>query len=118
MSCSSSTIGADEAVSLASMPDLPIAISALRHCSRVLVIGGAASGGIYTVALGELGERFSGHELTTGTASFSATWGLGALVGALGSGIIFQAFGPDGLPYTIAIIFAAFALSRLALIRD
>jgi MFS family permease len=84
----------------------------------LLVIGGAASGGIYTVALGELGERFMGHELTTGTASFSATWGLGALVGALGSGIIFQAFGPDGLPYTIAIIFAAFALSRLALIRD
>ena len=42
---------------------------------------GATAAGIYTVALAELGERFSGHELVTGTASFSTMWGMGALAG-------------------------------------
>jgi MFS family permease len=37
----------------------------------VLVATGAASAGIYTLALAELGERFSGHELVAGTAAFS-----------------------------------------------
>jgi MFS family permease len=74
----------------------------------LLLVGGAASAGMYTVALGELGDRFSGHELTTGTACFSTTWGLGALMGALGTGLAFNAFGPDGMPYSLAIVLAVF----------
>ena len=42
----------------------------------VLTVMGATAAGIYTVALAELGERFSGHELVTGTASFSTMWGV------------------------------------------
>ncbi len=76
----------------------------------VLTIAGAASAGIYTVALGELGERFSNHELVTGTASFSTTWGLGALVGSLVAGWSIQNFGPDGLPYSMSLIFALFLI--------
>jgi MFS family permease len=77
----------------------------------VLTIAGAASAGIYTVALGELGERFSGHELVTGTASFSTTWGMGALAGSLTAGWSIAAFGPDGLPFTMAAIFVVFILT-------
>lgn len=80
----------------------------------VLTVAGAASAGIYTVSLSELGDRFSGHELVTGTASFSTTWGLGALVGSLTAGWSIAAFGPDGLPYTLAIIFAFFILAAAA----
>jgi len=76
----------------------------------ILTIAGAASAGIYTVALSELGDRFSGHELVTGTASFSTTWGVGALMGALTAGWSIRAFGPDGLPYTLAAIFAVVLL--------
>ena len=76
----------------------------------LLTIAGAASAGIYTVSLAELGERFSGHELVTGTASFSTTWGLGALLGSLIAGWSMQSFGPDGLPYSMALIFALFLL--------
>lgn len=74
----------------------------------LLLVGGAASAGMYTVSLGELGDRFSGHELTTGTACFSTTWGVGALLGALGTGLAFNAFGPDGMPYCLALVLAFF----------
>ncbi len=74
----------------------------------LLPIAGAASAGIYTVALAELGERFSGHELVTGTASFATVWGLGAILGALLAGWSIEVFGPDGLPYMLAIVFAIF----------
>ena len=74
----------------------------------LLLVGGAASAGMYTVALGELGDRFSGHELTTGTACFSTTWGVGALLGALGTGVAFNHFGPDGMPYGLSVVLAAF----------
>lgn len=86
---------------------LPAAFGTLPFWG-LLLVGGAASAGMYTVALGELGDRFSGHELTTGTACFSTTWGVGALLGALGTGMAFNSFGPDGMPYGLALVLAAF----------
>ena len=80
----------------------------------VLLITGAASAGIYTVALSELGDRFTGTELVSGTASFATTWGLGALLGALLAGWAIEAFGPDGLPYTLAALFAVFIIAMAA----
>ena len=76
----------------------------------LLTIAGAASAGIYTVSLAELGERFSGHELVTGMAAIATTWGVGALLGSLIAGWSMQSFGPDGLPYSMALIFALFLL--------
>ena len=80
----------------------------------VLTVMGATAAGIYTVALAELGERFSGHELVTGTASFSTMWGLGALVGSLLAGWSIAGLGPDGLPFTMAAVFGVFILSIAA----
>ncbi len=80
----------------------------------VLVVTGATSAGIYTMALAELGERFSGNELVAGTAAFSTTWGAGALVGALIGGWAMDRFGPDGLPYATAMVFAAFVVAIAA----
>jgi MFS family permease len=74
----------------------------------LLLMTGAASAGIYTLALSELGERFSGHEVVAGTAAFSTTWGGAALIGALLGGWAIDRFGPDGLPYAIAAVFAGF----------
>jgi MFS family permease len=74
----------------------------------VLVVTGAASAGIYTLALAELGERFSGHELVAGTTAFSTMWGGAALIGAMLAGWAIERFGPDGLPYSIAAVFAGF----------
>ena len=79
----------------------------------VLTVMGATAAGIYTVSLGELGERFSGHELVTGTASFSTMWGVGALVGSLAAGWSIAGFGPDGLPFSMAAVFLVFILAVL-----
>lgn len=79
----------------------------------VLTVMGAASAGIYTVSLAELGERFSGHELVTGTASFSTIWGVGALAGSLSAGWSIAAFGPDGLPFSMAAVFLVFIVAAL-----
>ena len=76
----------------------------------ILVIAGSASAGIYTVALAELGERFTGADLVAGTAAFSIVWGFGAQAGALAAGSSISYFGPDGLPYAMAAIFALFPL--------
>jgi MFS family permease len=80
----------------------------------LLVVTGAASAGIYTMALAELGERFSGHRLVAGTAAFSTTWGAAALFGALLGGWAIDSFGPDGLPYAIAAVFLVFILTMAA----
>jgi MFS family permease len=83
----------------------------------VLTVMGAASAGIYTVALGELGERFSGHELVTGTASFSTMWGVGALAGSLTAGWSIAVLGPDGLPLTMSAVFVVFVVSAASSLR-
>jgi MFS family permease len=80
----------------------------------VLTVMGATAAGIYTVALAELGEKFSGHELVTGTASFSTMWGLGALAGSLAAGWSIAGFGPDGLPFSMAAVFLVFVLAVAA----
>jgi len=77
----------------------------------LLTVAGAASAGIYTIALAELGDRFSGHDLVAGTAAFSTTWGTGALAGSLIAGWSIAGLGPDGLPFTLAAIFVIFILT-------
>lgn len=74
----------------------------------VLIVIGSTSVGIYTVALSELGERFSGPDLIAGTAAMSTMWGLGALLGALMTGWVFEAFGPDGFPFSQTLVFTLF----------
>ena len=84
----------------------------------VLTVTGATSAGIYTVALGELGERFSGHELVTGTASFSTMWGIGALAGSLVAGWSIAGVGPDGLPFSMSAIFMVFVVASAISLRS
>jgi MFS family permease len=84
----------------------------------VLAVGGAASAAIYTIALSELGDNFTGHDLTAGTACFSVTWGSGALVGALATGWALDIFGPEGMPGFLAVFLSvAFILFAATLPR-
>ncbi len=75
----------------------------------VLLFTGAASAGIYTVALSELGDRFlTGTELVSGTASFATMWGAGALAGALIAGWAFQNLRARRTPLCGLALFAIF----------
>lgn len=79
----------------------------------VLILMGAAGYGVYTVALASLGDRFTGHNLVTGSSAFAIMWGVGALIGSVSGGWSMTSFGPHGLPLLLA---AAYALLVLGLI--
>jgi MFS family permease len=72
----------------------------------VLIILGAAGYGVYTVSLADLGDRFQGNELVTGSAAFAVMWGIGALIGSVSGGWAMSLIGPYGLPLLIAIAYA------------
>jgi MFS family permease len=83
----------------------------------VLIALGAAGYGVYTVSLADLGDRFDGHELVTGSAAFAVMWGMGALLGSIFGGWAMSLFGPQGLPLLIAfsysVLFSAMVLRNI-----
>jgi MFS family permease len=75
----------------------------------LLVLMGTSGYGVYTVSLVALGNRFSGHELINGSASFGIIWGFGALLGSVSGGLTMLASAAHGLPIGLALINLALA---------
>ena len=75
---------------------------------------GAVSYGLYSVALVELGERFSGAMLIAGNSAFAMMYGVGGLAGPPGAGAVMDAIGPNGLPVSLGFIGLALAVFALA----
>lgn len=76
----------------------------------LLILMGTTGYGVYTVSLVSLGNRFSGIELVTGSASFGIVWGFGALIGSVSGGWAMLGFGPHGLPVSLAIVYLLLAV--------
>jgi MFS family permease len=74
---------------------------------------GAFSFGIYTLALVELGERFSGAMLIAGNAAFALLWGIGGIAGPPATGAAMDWLGVQGLPGALGLVYLALALARL-----
>lgn len=70
---------------------------------------GCVSFGIYTMALIQFGERFSGERLIAGNAAFSLIWRFGGMVGSPTTGLTMQAVGPQGLPLSLALLCSVLA---------
>lgn len=68
-----------------------------------LFLWGAFAYGIYTMAIVELGSRFSGSMLIAGNAAFALMWALGGIIGPPTIGAAMQFAGPNGLPAGLAI---------------
>jgi len=79
----------------------------------VVTVLGAAGFGIYTVALADLGDRFSGQELITGSSTFAVMWGIGALFGSVMGGWSMAWLGPHGLPLFFALAYAILTVSLI-----
>ena len=77
-----------------------------------LVLLGAVAGGVYTLALVRIGERFSGQDLVTANACVGMLWGIGSLVGPLLSGAL-MGTGPNGLPLALSLAAALFVATAL-----
>ncbi|UFH50185.1 MFS transporter [Pseudomonas sp. KNUC1026] len=74
-----------------------------------LIVLGAVAGGVYTLAIVLIGERFEGADLVTANASAGLIWGLGSVLGPLASGAA-MSLGPQGLPCTLAASAALFVV--------
>lgn len=69
----------------------------------IFVLGGL-SAAIYSVALVLLGEKFRGAALASAAATFTLMWNVGGSVGPFITGGAMEAFGPQGLPVSLAIL--------------
>ena len=77
----------------------------------MLLIWGAVAYGTYTVALVELGDRFSGSSLVTGCGAFSMMWGIGGTLGSPIAGIAMDILGQEGLTATLGLAFLALGIA-------
>ena len=76
---------------------------------------GCFHGGIFTVGITLLGERFRDIQLVSANAVFSVLFGLGGLLGPFLTGTAMSAIGPAGFPLSLlaaVVIYALFALYR------
>ncbi len=94
---------------------LPVLIETLAVWPLLFVVG-ATGYGIYTMALIELGNRFSGSALVAGNAAFAVMWGIGGIAGPPGAGFAIQIAGVQGLPAVLAAI--CMALVGFAVYRE
>ena len=100
------------AISAAGAAALPFIIDTAMIWPVLFVVG-AVSYGIYTMALIELGARFSGQALVAGNAAFALMWGVGGLVGPPGAGGAMQLIGLQGLPFVLFALCAMLVLFAL-----
>jgi predicted MFS family arabinose efflux permease len=81
------------------------------------VIWGAASFGIYTLALIELGARFAGPMLVAGNAAFAMVWGVAGMAGPPGTGLAMDLIGVQGLPIVLGAMCLCLAAVKLRAVR-
>ncbi|HWL71754.1 MAG TPA: MFS transporter [Geminicoccus sp.] len=84
---------------------LPLVIRTEALTYAMFFLWGSAAFGLYTVALIELGERFTGSMLLAGNAAFSLMWGIGGMVGPPLAGLAMTGFGPNGLPLAMGALY-------------
>ena len=81
----------------------------------VVSVWGGSMGGIFTVGITLLGERFRDVELVSANAVFSVLFGVGGMLGPFLAGTAMSAIGPAGFPLSLlaaVVIYALFALYR------
>ena len=71
----------------------------------MLFVWGAVAFGTYTIAMVELGDRFSGTLLLAGNSAFGLMWGVGGIIGPSVAGTAMEVLGPEGLPFTLGVLF-------------
>ena len=76
-------------------------------------VWGGSMGGIFTVGITLLGQRFRDVELVSANAMFSVLFGVGGLFGPFLVGTAMSAIGPAGFPLSLLAVVAAYAVFAL-----
>ncbi|MEL6289186.1 MAG: MFS transporter [Pseudomonadota bacterium] len=92
---------------------LPLVDLTATYAYVYLVIWGALSFGIYTLAMTIVGEALRGSSLVAANAGFGVMWGFGAVAGSGVTGAVMNAIGAVGLPVCIAVVFGALMITSL-----
>ncbi|MAA99530.1 MAG: MFS transporter [Stappia sp.] len=92
---------------------LPVLITSTLALWAMLFVWGSAAYGIYTIALMELGRRYSGAMLISGNAAFALMWGAGGFSGPALAGLAIDAVGTIGLPILLALTYGALLVATL-----
>jgi MFS family permease len=74
----------------------------------VLVLFGASAGGLFTLSLILIGERFRDDQLVRANAHVAQLWGIGCLIGPLATGAVSQWVSGHALPLLMAAGAVAF----------
>ncbi|MCY1528383.1 putative MFS-type transporter YcaD [compost metagenome] len=88
-----------------------LAIPVLLHTVLIWptwVLFGASAGGLFTLALILIGERYRDDELVRANAHVAQLWGIGCLVGPLATGAASQWISGHALPLMMALGAAGF----------
>jgi MFS family permease len=80
----------------------------------LVFVWGGVSFGIYTMALIELGERFTGQAVIAGNAAFALVWGIGGIVSSPATGLAMQLVGHQGLPLSLGLLCSVLAVFLMA----
>jgi MFS family permease len=94
---------------------LPIAIYDPWGARALLFLWGGVIGGLYSICLALISERFSGADLVAANGAISVMDAAGGMFGILAIGVAMDLFDMDGLPYVImfaGVLYFAFALTR------
>ena len=90
-----------------------LAIPALLHTALIwplLVAFGASAGGLFTLSLILIGERYRDDELVRANAHVAQLWGIGCLIGPLTTGAVSQWISGHALPLLMATGAAVFVV--------
>ncbi|ETS31318.1 MFS transporter [Photorhabdus temperata] len=100
------------AVTLGASVLLPFTMTHHYLIWPLLIVLGATAGAIYTIALVQIGQYFSGNDLIVANASAAMLWGIGSLLGPLLAGVA-SSVAPSGLPVLLVVIAALFLVSTM-----
>jgi MFS family permease len=90
-----------------------LAIPLLLHSPLIwplLVLFGASAGGLFTLSLILIGERYRDDELVRANAHVAQLWGIGCLIGPLATGAASQWVSGHALPLLMALGAAVFVV--------
>jgi MFS family permease len=87
---------------------IPVAITLPTWNLIVLVVLGAAMTGVYTIGMVMIGEQFKAADLAAASALYGLMFGAGSVVGPVVGGVVVKTLPADGIPYSIALMYALF----------
>ena len=95
-------------VSILAAASLPLLAEGGWMLWAVLFVWGGIAAGLYTIALIELGARYTGQTLVSANAAVIIAYGVGALGGPLLVGAAMDAIEPHGLSVALALMASAY----------